>query len=288
MDDKTKQAVADVVEEAVEVAQDAVRNPWVRRLSQAGFYAKGLLYVVIGCLAVAAVIGVKGADLEDPRGALAIVAVEPYGRFLLLIFFVGAIGHGLWNILRAVTDVDGLGKKWFAIIARSIHAIIGCLYIGLAASAVDLILTSRVSEGHSVAEETFVSIVLTVPFLGAGVIGIIGLGLVGAGFTECYNGLSGRFQSNYRKWEIIGFHGIFITFLGILSFTVRAVLLVILGYFFLRASFNNAVDASIGIDAALFTILDTTYGKVLVTIAGIGLIGHGVLAFYEARYRRLF
>jgi hypothetical protein len=68
---------------------------------------------------------------------------------------------------------------------------------------------------------------------------------------------------------------------------VRAVLLIILGYFFLRASFNNAVDAAIGLDAALFTLLNTTYGKVLVIIAGVGLIGHGALAFYEARYRRL-
>jgi hypothetical protein len=285
--DETKKAVAEAVDEAVDVAHKAVRNPWIRLLSQAGFYAKGVLYVVIGCLAVAAVIGVRGADLEDPRGALAIVAEKPYGRFLLLLFLVGAIGHGLWNILRAVTDVDEMGSGWFGIIGRSIHAIIGTFYIGLAASAIELILVSGVSEHHSSAEETFVSIVLALPLLGSGIIGIIGLGLVGAGFSECYNGLSGRFQANYRKWEITGAHGILITLLGILSFTVRAVLLVILGYFFLRASFNNAVDAAIGIDAALFALLDTTYGKILVTVAGVGLVGHGILAFYEARYRRL-
>jgi hypothetical protein len=152
---------------------------------------------------------------------------------------------------------------------------------------IDLIIAMRAPEGHSGAEETFVSIVLAVPFLGAGVIGIIGLGLVGAGFAECYNGLSGRFQANYRKWEISGTHGLLINLLGFVSFTVRAVLLIILGYFFLRASFINGVDAAIGIDAALFTLLNTTYGKILVIIAGVGLVGHGTLAFYEARYRRL-
>ena len=60
-----------------------------------------------------------------------------------------------------------------------------------------------------------------------------------------------------------------------------------MGYFFLRASFNNDVKGGIGLDAALLTLLNTSYGRVLVMFTAIGLIGHGVLAFYEARYRRI-
>jgi hypothetical protein len=78
-----------------------------------------------------------------------------------------------------------------------------------------------------------------------------------------------------------------ITVLAWLSFTVRAVLLVVMGWFFLKAPFDSHPGA-IGLDAALLALLETTYGRTLVAIAGAGLIAHGVLAFYEARYRRLW
>jgi hypothetical protein len=287
VNDATKRAATAVVHAASDVADIAVRRPWVKTLAQFGFYAKGFLFIVIGCLAVAAVMGVRGAGLEDPRGALAIVATTYYGTILLLLFVIGAVGHGIWNILRGLTDVDALGSKWFAIVARVFQVLLGLFYLGLAISSLGLLLSAGVAAGPSQVEETVVSTVLAVPLLGAGLIGLIGLGLVGAGFVECFNGLSGRYQNNYRKWQMKGFHGKFITSVGILSFSARAVLLAVLGYIFLRASFYNGVNEAIGLDAALFTLLDTSHGKWLVSIAGVGLIGHGILAFYEARFRRL-
>ena len=156
----------------------------------------------------------------------------------------------------------------------------------MAASALEIVLSAGHAPRSSKAEETFIALALAVPLFGAGFIGLVGIGLIGAGFTECYNGLSGRYQKNYRKWEIKGFHGNFITLLGIISFSVRAVLLVILGYFFLRAVMDDR-PGRIGLDAALKTLLRTEYGHWIVAIAAVGLVGHGLLAFYEARYRKI-
>jgi hypothetical protein len=278
--------ITGVVEAAASVAEEAVRDPWIQRLAVLGFYTKGFLYVVIGILALAVAIGVRGTRLADPQGAMAVIAEEPYGKVLLVIFVVGAIGHGLWNLLRAITDVDGVGRKWQGIFTRCIQAILGTFYLGMAASALEIVLSAGHAARTSKAEETFIAFALAVPLLGAGFIGLIGLGLIGAGFTECYNGLSGRYQKNYRGWEIKGVHGKLITLLGIISFSVRAVLLVILGYFFLRAVLDER-PGKIGIDAALKTLLRTEYGHVVVAVAALGLIGHGLLAFYEARYRKI-
>ncbi len=284
MDEAEQHGISDVVETA---AQNAVKDPRMQRLAVLGFYTKGFLYVVIGAIALAVAIGVRGVRLADPQGALAAIAAEPYGKVLLVVFVVGAIGHGVWNVLRAITDVDGLGTKWQGIFVRSIQALIGTFYLGMAISAVEIIVSAGEAARSSKAEETFIALALAVPILGAGFIGLIGLGLIGAGFTECYNGLSGRYQKNYRRWEITGFHGKFITFLGIISFTVRAVLLVILGYFFLRAVFDDS-PGRIGLDAALRTLLHADYGHAVVAVAAVGLIGHGLLAFYEARFRKIY
>jgi hypothetical protein len=128
--------------------------------------------------------------------------------------------------------------------------------------------------------------VLAVPLLGALFIGLVGLGVIGAGFHECYSGVTGKFRENYRLWEITGFHLTFINVLGILSFTARALILVLMGYFFVRAAVYHNTGA-IGMDAALLVLLRSSYGRLLVLLTAIGLFCHGVLAFYEARYRRI-
>ena len=106
-----------------------------------------------------------------------------------------------------------------------------------------------------------------------------------AGIHECYSGLTGKYQESYRLWEINGPHMTMITVLGILSFTARAVLLVIMGYYFAAAAFNG-LDGSIGMDASLLVLLQST-GPSDFFVTAVGLVSHGVLALYEARFRRL-
>jgi hypothetical protein len=215
------------------------------------------------------------------------VAQGTFGRLLLMVFIAGAIGHGLWNILRGAADVDDLGKGLKGIVVRVISIGIGIFYLGLALSAFEIITAPTVSDQSSEAEETFIAILLAIPVLGAVLLSLIGLGVIVAGFNECYSGLSGRFRENYRLWEINGFHLGFITVLGILSFTARALLLGMMGYFFIRAAIFTGASRSIGLDAALLTLLGTTYGRLLVLFTAAGLVAHGVLAFYEARFRRI-
>jgi hypothetical protein len=60
-----------------------------------------------------------------------------------------------------------------------------------------------------------------------------------------------------------------------------------MGYFFIRAALKTGAKGSIGMDAALLTLLGSTYGRALVIFTAAGLVAHGVLAFYEAKYRRI-
>lgn len=287
MKEDTKQAVAELIDAVGDAAEEVVHHKWVRRLSRLGFYSKGVLFIIIGTIALMVVIGVHGAKMVDQRGALSALAEEPYGRIALIFFIVGAAAHGVWNILRAVVDIDDLGRHWFSIFKRSIAAMIGVFYLGLAISAAEIIVAAKIDVGSSQAEETFVSVLLMVPFLGPAWAVIIGIGLVGAGLSEAYTGLSGGFRSSYRRITLNGINDTIVSALAALSFLVRAVLLIVMGYFFIKAPFDNK-PGPIGLDAALLTLLATAFGRTIVTVAGVGLVAHGVLAFYEARYRRLW
>jgi hypothetical protein len=281
---ETKQAIEEAVEKTVEAAEETVKRPDVKRLARLGFYTKGFLFILVGGLAVLLVIGIGRP--ADTTGALSAIALEPYGKILLGFFVFGAIGHGIWNILRGAADVDDAGGGWRGIGQRSIAVGIGIFYLGLAVSALEIILAARVTGANSEAEETFVGILLAIPVLGAVLSVLIGIGVMVAGLHECYSGISGKYRNNYRVWEISRSHYLFIVVLGVLSFTARAILLVVMGYLFAKAAFGvNA--GSIGMDAALLTLISSTYGKWLVGYTGVGLICHGVLALFEAKYRRI-
>jgi hypothetical protein len=284
--DETKQALGDAVEKTIEAAEDTVQRPGVKRLAILGFYTKGFLFVVIGSLAIMLVAGI-GGKIADPRGALATVAKESFGKALLIVFIVGAVGHGIWNILRGAADVDNIGGGWRGAIIRIVSIGIGIFYLGLALSAFEIVTASTVIEESSQVEETFIAVLLAIPVLGAVVLSLVGVCVIAAGVNECYSGLSGKFRENYRLWEIKGIHLAFISVLGVLSFTARALLLGIMGYFFIRAALMTGANGSIGLDAALLALLSSGFGRFLVIFTAAGLVAHGALAFYEARYRRI-
>jgi hypothetical protein len=60
-----------------------------------------------------------------------------------------------------------------------------------------------------------------------------------------------------------------------------------MGYFFITAAIESDPNAAMGIDGALRTLGSSSHGKILLFIAATGVICHGILSLYEARYRRI-
>lgn len=282
----TAETVSEKIEETVKTAEETVRRPFVRKLARFGFYTKGVLFIVIGILAVMVAVGQKGGELTDPSGALETIAQARFGGILLIIFIVGAIGHGAWNILRGVADVDNAGGGWQGIGRRVIAAGVGIFYFGLALTAWSILLAERVTDRKGEIPRTFAAILLALP-LGAVLMFLIGLGVMIAGVHECYSGISGKYQESFKIRVLSDNQRRIITVLGALSFTARALLLGLVGYFFITASISYNSNDAAGLDGALAALAQTYYGKTLLFITASGLICHGILSLYEARFRRL-
>ena len=285
MKEETSQKVKEKVRETIEAAEETVRQPWVRKFARLGFYTKGFLFIVIGILGVMVATGQRGGELADPTGALARIATLDFGRILLIVFIVGASGHGFWNILRGAADVDNAGDGWKGIFARSIAVGSGVFYLWLAFSAFNILVTEKVS-GNGEVQKTIAQIFLALP-LGAILLFIVGLSTIGAGIHECYSGLTGKYQQNFRLFSLSRGQVRFVSVLGILSFTARAIIFCLVGYFFISAAINYNAEEVIGIDGALAVLAQTYYGKTLLFITAGGLVCHGVLSLYEARFRRI-
>ena len=286
MNDETKQSVGEAIEETVKAAEETVRHPFIKKLARFGFYTKGFLFLVIGILAILVATGQTSGGLADPTGALTMVAQAPFGKALLIIFIVGAIGHGVWNILRGAADVDNAGKDWRGIVRRVIGGGVGLFYLFLAWTAWEIVLTTQVAVQNGTIQKTLTAIFLALP-LGVIFVFLLGLVVIGAGVHECYSGVTGKFKENFRVYEIEGNGRRIITILGVLGFTARAVIFGLMGYFFIIAAIQFNPNEAIGIDGALLTLAQTYYGKALLFIAATGLIAHGILSLYEAHYRRI-
>jgi hypothetical protein len=286
MNDAAKELVSEKIEQTVEAAEEIVRHPYIKTIARFGFYTKGFLFVVIGILAVMVATGQRGGELADPTGALTIVAQFTFGKILLIIFIAGAFGHGAWNVLRGAADVDNAGKNWQGIAKRIIAVSTGFFYFFLAWTAWSIVLTAQVSVENGTVQKTLTGIILALP-LGAVLVFLIGLSVIGAGLNECYRGITGKFQEDFRLRELEGGRRRIVTMLGALSFTSRAVIFGLIGYFFIMAAIESNPNTATGIDGALLTLGQSYYGKILLFIAATGLICHGILSLYEARYRRI-
>jgi hypothetical protein len=286
MDDATKGLVSEKIEQTVEAAEEIVRQPFIKKLAEFGFYTKGFLFIVIGVLAILVAMGDRSGKLADPTGALTLIAQFTYGKILLVIFIIGAFGHGAWNILRGVADVDSAGKNFQGIFRRVIAVIVGVFYLFLAWTAWSIILTNQVTVENGTVQKTLTGLILALP-LGAVLVFLIGLVVIGAGVSECYRGVTGKFQEDFRLRELQGGKQKVVTVLGALSFTARAVIFGLMGYFLITAAIESNPNAAMGIDGALLTLGQSYYGKILLFIAATGVICHGILSLYEARYRRI-
>jgi hypothetical protein len=286
MNNEASPSVGEKVEETVKAAEVAVRKPFVRKIARLGFYTKGFLFIVIGILGVMVALGQRGGELADPTGALARIATLDFGRILLIIFIVGAVGHGLWNILRGAADVDDAGNKWQGIVKRSIAVGIGIFYLWLAFSAFNILVTESVENRNGEVQRTIAQVILALP-LGAILLFLIGLITIGTGVHECYSGITGKYQENFRLFTLGKGQMRLITVLGVLSFTARAIIFCLVGYFFISAAINYNPDEVIGIDGALAILAQTYYGKTILFITAAGVVCHGILSLYEARFRRI-
>ena len=71
-------------------ARQAHGSDTVERLARVGIAARGLVWLVVGLLGLAVVLG--GDEQTDKGGALREIADRPLGELLLLVLVVGFLG----------------------------------------------------------------------------------------------------------------------------------------------------------------------------------------------------
>src|SRR6476469_310230 len=81
--------------------EKVVRSGAFEVLARAGFVARGLIYGIIGILAIKLALG-AGGKTTNQQGALKTIANQPFGKVLLILVAIGLGGYAVWRLLRAL------------------------------------------------------------------------------------------------------------------------------------------------------------------------------------------
>ena len=272
------------LEQAGRQAGQAVRsavhnNPWVEPLARFGYAARGVVYAVVGLLAIQAAFGGRG-QTTGQEGALQRIAEQ--SRFLLVLMAIGLAGYALWRFVQAVLDPENKGTDPKGIAQRGMMVASGIVYSGLAITAARLASGGGGGEGS----QGFTAELMTKPF-GRWLVVLAGLAVIVAGFHQLKEAYTKKFRERLKLQEMNADEQRMATHTGQMGLAARGIVFLITGWFLVQAGLRFDPSQARGLGGALETLASQPYGPWLLGLVALGLVAYGAYSFLEARYRRI-
>jgi Domain of Unknown Function (DUF1206) len=262
---------------------DAVAHrPELEWLARAGLLARGVVYGIIGILALKLAVG-SGGKATTQRGALMTLAHEPFGKVLLIATAVGLAGYALWRLVRAGighgTEQTDSGFKRVAGVAS------GVAYAALAVTAVKILTGASSSGGSNSPKKTTAGVLGWTG--GTVIIGVVGAVLIGVALFQGYKGVSKRFLDDSKTREMSRAVKRGFTAIGVFGHLARMVVFGLIGYGLVTAAVDYAPRRALGLDGALSKLAHQPYGPLLLGVVAAGLIGFALYSIADARYAKV-
>lgn len=259
---------------------------WIEKLARFGYATKGMVYGLIGLLAVMAAFGNSNGKTTDINGALRTIAAQPFGRFLLILVAVGLVGYVLWRFVEAIKDPDHKGSDFKGIATRGGYILSGLIYASLAFNAALLAMGSNdAGGGGGSTERTWTARVLSQPF-GQWLIATLGALIIGLGLYMLYQAYKTKFQKKLNLAELDQKQEKLVINVCRFGIAARGVIFMMLGFFLIQAARQYDPSEVEGLDGALQTLARQPYGQFLLGVAAFGLVAYGIYMIVQARYRR--
>ena len=266
----------DPVREVAAAARGAERKaaPWVEGLARWGYAAKGVVYVMIGAIALRVAAG-GGGDVEGWNGAIESLRDESFGKPLLWLIGIGLLGYVLWRLVAAIRNPENedAGHRVFFLFSAIVYSFLAIEALKLAAG----------SSSGSETDTHWTSTLMEQPF-GRTLVMIAGIAMAAYGLQQIWRAWTvdlddqldlSRLSAGARAWVVR---------LGRFGMAARGIVLVMLGYIFVRAAIRARASEAGNVEGVLDSMRDTPW---LLGVISLGFIAYGVFNLVRARYRRI-
>ncbi len=262
-------------------ARRASDSPAARALARAGLTARGVLYILIGLVAILVALGQTSQE-ADQQGALQLLASQPYGLVSLWLLGIGFAGYALWRLSEAAFGVTGEGNGAGARLKSLVRALIYAFFA---------YLTFKIIVGTGGGSQTKKQQDLTATVMhhpgGQWLVGIAGLAIVIAGLVLVFEGLRRKFLKYLQLSQMSPRTRRIVEWLGTVGTAARGAVFALAGVLVIEAAVTYKPAKAGGIDKALLTLRNQPFGEFLLILAALGLIIFGVYGLCEARWRKV-
>jgi hypothetical protein len=271
------------VREAEIQGERVARTEGFEWAARAGLVSRGVVYGIIGILALKLALG-DGGDAANQQGALQTIAQGPFGKVLLAVVAAGLFGYAAWRLIRAALghgpEASDDAKD------RVAGAVSGVVYAALCVTALSILTGSGSAGGPGDDPDRATGGVLDWP-AGQVLVAIGGLALIGVAVDQARKGLEQEFLQDSKTGEMSRPMRSTFTALGVTGHVARAIVFALIGWFLVRAAIEYDPDEAVGLDGALAELGQSQYGPVVLGAVAAGLICFAVYSAFDARYRKV-
>jgi hypothetical protein len=268
---------------AESAGEDVARTRPFEWLARAGLAARGVVYALIGVLAIKVSLG-SGGETTDQQGALATIASSPFGKVLLVLVTIGLFGYALWRLVRAgighgpETGEDDVKDRISGVVS-------GIAYGALGVTAVKILIGASSSSSSSKTEKATGG-VLGWPG-GRYLVIVAGLVVIGVAVDQALKGIKRKFLEDSKTERMSPGVDEAFTAAGVIGYVARAVVFALIGWFVIKAAIDYDPNKAVGLDQALSKLSSSSFGPVVLGIVAAGLIAFGCYSVIDARYRKV-
>ncbi|WP_327260378.1 DUF1206 domain-containing protein [Streptomyces sp. NBC_01232] len=251
--------------------------------ARCGLLARGVLYVLVGVLALRVALGDSGGKEADRQGALQELAGRSFGSVLVWAVAIGLVGMMLWRLSEAVfgaagPDGDKVTKRLAAAGRTVFYAVVAFSVLSFAAGG-----NARSGDQQS---RDVTAQAMDLP-AGRWLVGAAGLGIAVAGVVIAVQAARRTFRKHLAMGGVSERWRKAVDFLGVAGGLARGALFAAVGGFVVFAAVRYDPAQAKGIDDTLRSFTQTPAGPWLLVVVAVGLILFGAFSWAMARWREV-
>ncbi|MFD5074083.1 DUF1206 domain-containing protein [Streptomyces sp. NPDC058371] len=264
-------------------ARRAAKGSVTEGAAKAGLTARGVIYVLVGILAIQIAFG-EGHRQADRGGALEEIAAKPFGAVLLWALGAGLVGMALWRLSEAV--FGAAGQDGGAARKRLLSAVRCVFYAFVAYSVLSFAAGSGGGSSSDKQSRDVTARVLEVPG-GQWIVGLGGVGIIVAGVWIGARAVMRKYHKHMKLGGMTRATRRAVDISGVGGGAARGVVFAAAGAFAVRAAVDYEPDKAKGLDDTLRSFAQTPAGPWLLVVVAMGLVLFGLFSFAMARWRRV-
>ena len=279
-------SAGDDLKQAAQQAHGSAAVAWLARL---GLASRGIVWLVIGLLAVSVAAG--NQERTDRSGALRAIAEKPFGEALLVVLIVGFLGYAAWRGLSAAVghrDQSEPKQRWRK---RMVSASRAVLYTGFAVSTLTFLVQGGGGQGGGGQDgggqdNTEPLTARTMAHTGGrSVVFVVGVIVVLAGLATAVRGARRKQEDRLQGYRVPPTLRTPVIVVGVVGLVGRGLVIALIGGFLVKAAAQFQPDEAKGLDAALEAVAEQAYGRGLLFAAALALVAFALWSFAEAAFR---